>query len=203
MKKNIEQHQSVLSLTQEGKTSKEIGHILGISRARVSQIRAYNGATVAGRKNAKTEIFKALSPEGKIIHKRLKAVWAGMKNRCTNANCPQYGDYGGRGITVCEEWSNSFAAFKQWALNNGYKQGLAIDREDNDKGYVPENCRWITQKLNCRNTRKNLLLTAFGETKCLSEWIEDPRCSVSKQCLSIRLKRGWGVEAAITKPNEY
>ena len=79
--------------------------------------------------------------------------WTGMKDRCYNQNARQYQDYGGRGISVCDEWRESFAAFRDWALANGYQEGLSIDRIDVNGNYCPENCRWITMAEQQRNKR--------------------------------------------------
>src|SRR5262245_3167077 len=92
-------------------------------------------------------------------------VWAGMKRRCNDPETVGYGNYGGRGITICREWSESVKAFIEWCLANGWKRGLTIDRKDNNGPYAPWNCRFITVKKNCNNKRTNTLLTAFGETK--------------------------------------
>jgi hypothetical protein len=75
-----------------------------------------------------------------------------MKTRCLNPKASNYKWYGGRGITVCSEWL-IFADFYSWALKNGYEESLELDRIDNDKGYCPENCRWITHKEQCNNRR--------------------------------------------------
>lgn len=75
---------------------------------------------------------------------RLYSVWSSMKSRCNNKKVHNYTRYGGRGIKVCSEWSESFLLFKEWAYNNGYTEGLTIDREDNDIGYTPTNCRFVT-----------------------------------------------------------
>ena len=88
---------------------------------------------------------------------KLYKVWANMRKRCYNSNEKDYKTYQGRKITVCKEWNESFISFYNWAVTNGYKDGLTIDRIDNDKGYFPDNCRWITnaeQQLNKRNTVK-------------------------------------------------
>ena len=81
---------------------------------------------------------------------KLHGVWAGMKRRCNNENTKHYNRYGGRGITVCEEWQE-FPNFKKWAIDNGYKGGLTVDRIDNNKGYEPSNCRLVTIKENINN----------------------------------------------------
>lgn len=88
---------------------------------------------------------------------RLHSIWNSMKQRCNNPNNPKYMDYGGRGITVCDEWNESFIAFRNWALANGYVDGkghdCSIDRINNDGGYYPENCRWTTAKVQANNQR--------------------------------------------------
>jgi hypothetical protein len=78
-------------------------------------------------------------------------VWKGMKQRCYNSNYNYYKHYGGRGIKVCDEWKNSAKSFIEWCLNNGWKPGLEIDREDNNGDYCSENCRFITHKENMHN----------------------------------------------------
>ena len=77
-----------------------------------------------------------------------------MKQRCNNEHNSIYAYYGGRGIKVCKEWENNFLAFYDWAIKNGYDDTLTIDRIDNDKGYCPENCRWVTMATQSRNKRK-------------------------------------------------
>ena len=77
-----------------------------------------------------------------------------MKRRCNNPNDKSYPEYGGRGIKVCPEWESEYLNFKKWALENGWINGLSIDRLDNNKGYSPDNCRFITHQANCQNRRK-------------------------------------------------
>lgn len=82
----------------------------------------------------------------------LYAVWSQMKDRCFNPNNKFYQRYGGREITVCEDWRYDFLTFYRWAIHNGYKEGLTIDRIDNDDNYEPGNCRWATQEIQMQNT---------------------------------------------------
>ena len=104
-----------------------------------------------------------------LRHKRLYGVWNGMIHRCEDTKRQNYDRYGGRGITVCAEWHDA-NVFINWGLASGYAEGLQLDRKNNDAGYYPENCHWITRKQNCRNTRRNKFITLNGETKTIAEW---------------------------------
>ena len=130
----------------------------------------------------------------------LQRVWTGMRYRCRNPNSGDYPNYGGRGITICPEW-DIYLNFWQWALPNGYKVGLYLDRIDNDAGYSPENCRFVTSKVSMNNRRSLRNITAFGETKNVTQWSEDARCLVSRATVYQRLDIGWQPEQALTLPN--
>ena len=128
---------------------------------------------------------------------RLYKTWNNMISRCYCKSFRNYRNYGGRGITVCDEWKNSFVAFMNWALSNGYSDTLTLDRINTEGGYCPENCRWITNKEQQNNKRNNRLITYKGITHTLQEWSEIT--GIHKKTISKRIDRGWTIEDALTK----
>lgn len=136
-----------------------------------------------------------------MTRKRLYAMWCNMKNRCYNKNVNCYHNYGGRGITVCAKWRDAFEPFMEWALANGYTDDLTIDRKNNNEGYSPDNCRFITAQDQSHNLRKNINVTAFGETKIIADWVRDERCALTTpDGILYRLNTGMSPEDAITTP---
>ena len=127
----------------------------------------------------------------------LYAEWARLKRRCNNPNCEAYKNYGGRGIKVCDEW-NDASVFVSWCLSNGYKKGLTLDRIDNNKGYSPSNCRWVTRKVQANNKRNNRLITYKDVTLTLAQWSE--KLNMSYSVLKYRLSNKWDIETAFTTP---
>lgn len=106
-------------------------------------------------------------------YSRLYSIWKAMRRRCQNPNADTYRNYGARGITVCEEWSNHFESFYEWAMLNGYFEDLEIDRIDVNGNYEPSNCRWATDKEQSINKRNSRNLTINGVTKHISEWSKE------------------------------
>jgi hypothetical protein len=124
-------------------------------------------------------------------------TWQSMIQRCKNPNSVQYPRYGGRGISVCEQW-NEFAVFLR-DMGERPSPGHSIDRfPDKNGNYEPGNCRWATRKEQGRNTRQNRLITIKGETRCLIEWAE--HIGINKGTITSRLDRGWDEVAAILTP---
>lgn len=124
---------------------------------------------------------------------RLYRIWCGIKKRCYDRNDKdKYKYYGGRGITVCDEWRNDFQAFYDWAMSHGYADDLTIDRIDNNGNYAPLNCRWISKKEQMNNTRRNHSVTINGESKNITQWAEES--GVPIKTLWYRLKKGWSGE---------
>ncbi|KFD40432.1 hypothetical protein DK28_0206485 [Peptococcaceae bacterium SCADC1_2_3] len=129
---------------------------------------------------------------------RLYKTWTAMRYRCNKPKNAYYSNYGGRGIKVCEEWNNDYKNFHDWATANGYKEGLSIDRINNDGNYEPDNCRWATPAEQALNKRTNRLLTFNGETKTTIEWAE--KIKINENTLRKRLFKGWPVERVLTEP---
>lgn len=130
---------------------------------------------------------------------RLYRIWLNMKQQCNNPNNKDYVHYGNRGIKVCTEWESSFDSFRDWAIENGYTAELTLDRENNDRGYSPDNCRWVTRKEQVNNRSNNLTFTYKGITHTLAEWSEI--YGINASTLHDRVMRlGYSFEEAITKP---
>jgi hypothetical protein len=124
-----------------------------------------------------------------LSESRIYRTWINMRDRCYNPKYKQFDNYGGRGITVCDDWNNNFENFNKWALENGYKDNLTIDRIDNDKGYCPENCRWITIQEQSHNKRTNRNITINGITKTASQWSKISGIGV--HTILNRINLGW------------
>lgn len=129
-------------------------------------------------------------------NKRLYRIWIGMKSRCYNPNSGSYKYYGAKGVTVCEEWLHDFQAFYDWAMANGYRDDLTLDRKDNSKCYSPDNCKWSTMKEQAQNTSQTSFLEYRDETKTFSEWSETT--GIPKNVLKQRIRNGWSAEKALT-----
>jgi hypothetical protein len=147
---------------------------------------------------------------------KLNLVYHAMLARCYNPKAKSYKDYGGRGIGVCDEWKNQekicthygiwskgWKAFEKWALENGYAEGLTIDRIDNGKGYCPENCRWVTKKVQSNNRRYCRLITYNGKTQNLKQWCNELGLDYKKTHNRI-VREKWSVKKAFEcKENPY
>lgn len=127
---------------------------------------------------------------------RLYRTWSHMKARCSTCTDAAYCLYGGRGITVCKEWANSFGAFRDWALANGYSDDLTLDRIDVNGNYCPENCRWTTMKQQADNKQNTVRITYRGETHTRTEWSKIT--GISPDVIRHRLLLGFTEEEALT-----
>lgn len=129
---------------------------------------------------------------------RLYKEWLRIKERCSLETKDGYERYGGRGITVCQEWLDSFEAFRDWALANGYRDDLTIERKDVDGDYCPENCCWATSEEQANNKSNNRLITYDGRTQTLAQWARE--IGMRRDTLRHRLESGWSLDRALTEP---
>ncbi|ALA07738.1 hypothetical protein BC01_159 [Bacillus phage BC01] len=149
---------------------------------------------------------KVLSPKGDkqghgLSSTKLYQVHTNMVQRVHNPSHPQFKDYGGRGIKICSEWDGKgqkFVNFYNWALSSGYCEGLTLDREDVEKDYTPDNCRWVDMKTQCNNRRSNTNYTYNGVTQTASEWSR--ALGGCKDLVRLRINKGWSLEKALTEP---
>ena len=129
---------------------------------------------------------------------KLYKTYYAMMARCHKEQHPSYPDYGARGISVCDEWRDDKTKFIRWALENGYKPELSIDRKDNNKGYSPENCRWTTMDVQAMNKRGLRMITINGETKNLSTWLKQN--GIAYRNFYERIAAGWSEIDAASRP---
>lgn len=123
-------------------------------------------------------------------------VWRQMKSRCEEKYFENH-LYFKKGITVCGEWYNDFAAFRDWSLKNGYTKGLQIDRRDNSKGYSPDNCRWVTCKQNANNKDNTFMINYRGVNEPIMLLLERLGKLDSMSAIRTRIKRGWKHDKAV------
>lgn len=130
----------------------------------------------------------------------LNRKWKGMKDRCKPAHIDSH-IYFDRGIRLCDEWEDSYESFREWAVNNGYHPSLEIDRRDNDKGYSPSNCRFVTSIENANNRRNTFFITYNGEKVALALAVRGKHGGMTHyHAILGRIKRGWSHDKAIDTP---
>lgn len=123
-------------------------------------------------KKAQEKINLTKHHSHKMSGTRIYHIWRGMKDRCYNVHSPNYYRWGGRGITICDEWKDNFSVFYSWAMENGYSENLTIDRIDNNGNYEPSNCRWATIEEQSRNRKSNVVIQIGNSKRTLKEWCE-------------------------------
>lgn len=144
------------------------------------------------------EIRQKGNPKHNLYRTRIYKIWQGMKNRCYCKSHIAYHKYGGKGISVCQEWLNSIDKFYEWAINNGYKEHLSIDRIDNSGNYEPSNCRWATRIQQQNNTNFNVRYIYNGEELTIPQLSR--KYNINKSTLYHRIKKNNDVVCAIEKP---
>ena len=136
---------------------------------------------------------------GKNIEKlRLYRIWSHMIRRCYKQKSNDYKNYGARGIIICDDWKNSFLNFYDWSMCNGYNDTLSIDRIDVNGNYEPDNCRWVTSKIQGNNKRNSVVIEYNGEKHTIAQWVEITK--IPYHIIWNRFKKGWNSKAIFETP---
>lgn len=141
----------------------------------------------------KKEVIELRKHKHGLTNTRLYKIWKGMRQRCNSIQHKDFKNYGARGIKISPLWDN-FKTFYDWAISNGYKHGLSLDRINNDGNYEPSNCRWVTASIQQRNKRCKRL-TFKGKTHTIAEWASI--LNVSNSCIRERIKRKLPLELVL------
>ena len=149
------------------------------------------------RRETTSQNAKKIKSTHHLTNTRIYNIWRSMKKRCYLKTHHAYKYYGGRGITICEEWKNDFMSFYNWSIANGYKENLTLDRIDVNGNYEPNNCRWVGWEVQQNNRRDNIHIKYNGETKTIYEWSEI--LNIKYCTLWWRIKNGWSIEEALKK----
>ena len=142
------------------------------------------------------ENSKSKTVKHNLTKHRIYNIYIHIKQRCNKPKCKQYKWYGAKGIQICEEWEKDFINFYNWAMANGYKENLSIDRINVNGNYEPSNCRWVDMKTQQNNRGNNFRVKINNQTHTLPEWAEIYKISI--HTIRTRLARGWKVQEAIT-----
>jgi len=197
------QKKSLLTLIELLPKRSKGGHKRGLYRCECGSIKEYFVGNVTrlhtlscGCRPKDTSSYKK---HGLIKHP-LYAAWSNIIQRCTNSKDPLFAGYGERGVGICKEWENDFRPFYNWCMENGWKPGLEVDKDE--KGgmvYSPENCVILTHKMNSNRRRNNTILHFNGKSQSIAMWAEE--LGLNAAAISARLnKLKWSVEKALTTP---
>ena len=151
----------------------------------------------------KSENTVAFNKKTKVKHggrrDRLYTIWHNMKQRCFGTTYKDYPQWGGRGITVCDEWRNDYSEFKRWALSNGYDEGLSLDRIDVNGDYDPSNCRWVDWHTQAKNRTNSMNFEVNGELKNLADLADEYGIKYGTLYQRVHLYK-WPIEKALSTP---
>lgn len=170
----------------------DCGNLLIVPRRRLID----SGSTRSCKECLRKQQSMAHTTHG-MKNTRLYRIWSGMKDRTCNSKSKYWNRYGGRGVYLCDEWKNDFLTFKTWSYANGYSDNLTLDRINNNDGYTPNNCRWVSYKVQENNRSNNRCLMFNGATKTISQWADD--LGLDRRIISSRIYHGWSIERALTQ----
>lgn len=159
---------------------------------RTSDVILRNKSSCGCKQKENLKKMSEINTTHKLSKTRLYKTYNSMVSRCYREKDIHYKSYGNRGIKVCDEWLNNRNLFFEWALNNGYNEELTIERKDNDLGYSPENCTFITKEMQYKNKRQNIMIEHNGKKLCASDWAKIT--GMNAQTIRYRYKKGYSAE---------
>lgn len=166
-------------LIVERRGSDKLGHPLWLCKCDCGNYKICRGDKVKTGKIKSCGCNNQQQDHG-LCHTRLYHIFVGMKDRCYNKHNSRYKNYGNRGIKICDEWLTDFVKFYSWAMENGYREGLTIERVDVNGNYEPNNCSWITIEEQQKNKTNSIILDYNGKSLCISEWAKILNIPASK-----------------------
>ena len=173
------------------------GNVQWLCQCECGNKKVIRGYQLTNNKTKSCGCIRGYNGKHNLSNHRTYKIWVNMKSRCYKKIAVNYNRYGGRGIKVCDEWQE-FQPFYNWAINNGYRDDLTLDRIDVNGNYEPNNCRWLSVKEQNRNTRANRLITYKGETHCVAEWSEI--LGINVKLIYDRLRKNWTIEEVFETP---
>jgi len=174
----------------------------GVAKRRFKCLCSCGSETVVRMNNLTSGKVKACgnSRNHSVSHLKLHSVWRGMRNRCYSQAHEKYHRYGGRGIVMCDLWKNDFMPFFKWANENGWEEGLDLDRKDNDGNYEPSNCRFVTRVVNANNKVRTVMVEYGGEKIAFSILLRKLNLHSKYNTYHARLKKGWTIDQILLTP---
>lgn len=163
-----------------------------------NEVNCYYGNLIRGTSTSCGCMRSAYAKQSRNCHGESTTIlykkWSSIKTRCTNPNSPNYHLYGGRGISICDEWME-FWNFREWSYQNGYREGLSIDRIDVNGNYEPSNCRWATLEEQASNKRNNSFIEHGGKKQTAAQWARE--LGIGKDTITYRIRAGWTPEECL------
>lgn len=191
-----------LSVIKRDITAKSVHHTYWVCKCKCGNKKSIRRDALIKGKTVSCGCYKRkISTKHGGYQTRLYNIWQAMKKRCSSnkKHNDKWESYGGRGITIHEDWINSFEIFREWAIASGYEDGLSIERMDVDGNYEPSNCTWANAKEQALNRRNNRLVTIDGRTQSITQWADE--LGINRATVNSRVNiLGWNeIEALTTK----
>lgn len=166
-----------------------------VCRCDCGKIKTISGASL--RSGHTKSCGCSMVKHGKSHKERLYETWKNMRRRCYDKSNKRYANYGGKGVSICDDW-NEYSNFRKWALENGYSENLTIDRIDVNGNYCPENCRWTDNIVQANNTTRNRYIEYNGKIQSMADWARE--FGIKYYTMNNRIQHGWSMDKIKNTP---